>query len=126
MVSLNDGEAQELHRAEKTVEALKEKADRKKRQAASLLEAAQEFVDRTPIYFVAALDRYVIRQDGEWTFLTDKAMRKFYGDLFGVTNFDKAFLYVMKESGRNFRDVTHSFAEVDGKLCWCDVGGQQQ
>jgi uncharacterized protein YyaL (SSP411 family) len=71
MVSLNDGEAQELHRAEKTVEALKEKADRKKRQAASLLEAAQEFVDRTPIYFVAALDRYVIRQDGEWTFLTD-------------------------------------------------------
>jgi hypothetical protein len=35
---------------------------------------------------------------------------------FGVTNFDKAFLYVMKESGRNFRDVTHSFTEVDGKL----------
>jgi hypothetical protein len=116
MVTFNEGEKQELHRMNDDAKSQKGNTDRKERRFQNLLDAAQEFVDQTRIYFVAALDRYVIRQDGEWTFLTDNAMRKFYGDLFGVKGFDKAFLYVMKESGRNYRDVTHSFTNVDGKL----------
>lgn len=88
------------------------KAAKKAKRIANTLDAAVEFVEQTPLYYVSRLDHYLMRDsEGHWCFLRYSAICRTYHQ-FSDSNFRAAFTLAMGNAGRNFLDCTYSLAKT--------------
>lgn len=78
--------------------------------------AALEFVENSQIYYISALDRYLVKdEEKKWTYLKASALYRTYPEL-GDSDFAAAFTLAMQSCNRIFLDCTYSFNEYPNTL----------